>query len=750
MNKLIFLISLLFVSFWSFGQEIPISNSTFEGCGGFLLDTGIAFNDYQNNENFTMTLCAEAPETILNLYWNSFNLGTGDSMTIYDGENTSAPEIGVFTGVDLQTTDITSSLDGCLTLVWSSDASDTGNFSAEITCGPPCIRPIVDVNIDSELPWRICVDEEITLDGSPTIFADGTLLDTHTWDFGDNTTDMVNWPSVTHSYSVAGAYVIQLFVVDDNNCNSGNTIDVLIEVSTTPSFEGTSPDILSCLGSEVSLEGAVTPIEWSTVPSSDFGGALFIPDDQSQCFSSEILVTGFLADQEVVQESDLVNFFINFEHSYMGDLTLTFLCPNGQSLLVHSNQGGGSFLGEPVDEDSTPLIEGVGYDYFWAPDAALGTWGEEAGGTLTLESGTYSSESDWSNLIGCPLNGIWAVEICDNLFSDNGFIFDWALTFDPSLYPEDLSFTPSIGVDCDSTFWTVDDGPIETLDDCNNMVTGFTEAGEYLYTFHALDNHGCEYTTDVNVEISELAASAEGNFTICPEQSLSMNSSVEFNDSPLPNMIYEWTPVAFLSADNNVNPNVSNVTDVTTYTFTAYPDGFPECASSTEITVTPIAGPVADIDATDWCPENQSILSTVNYNLLDSVNWTLLETLEGLGNEPNLLATESGTFVLTAFGCGIQDTDTLFVQEIPCDVFIPNIFTPNGDELNNTFQIDGIEFQKNAHLIVYNRWGGVVFEDTSYDGLWDPKGEEVSDGTYFYILTLESGESFDGTITILR
>jgi gliding motility-associated-like protein len=748
MNKLLLLISLLCVSFCSLGQEIAIANGSVQGCGGFLLDTGVAFSDYQNNENFTMTLCAEAPETILNLYWNSFNLGTGDSMTIYDGDDTSAPEIGVFTGTDLQTTDVTSSINGCLTLVWISDATDTGNFSAEIACGPPCIRPLVGVNIDSELPWRICVDEEIILDGSPTVFADGTSIATHTWDFGDNTTDIESWPLVTHSYSVAGAYVIQLFVVDDNNCNSGNTIDVLVEVSTTPSFAGTSGDVLSCLGSEVSLEGMVTPVEWSTAPSANFGGALFIPDDQSQCFTSEILVTGFLAGQEIIQESDLINFFINFEHSYMGDLTLTFLCPNGQSLLVHANQGAGTFLGEPVDDDGAPDLEGVGYDYYWAPDATLGTWGEESGGTLA--SGTYSSESPWSNLIGCPLNGIWAVEICDNLGSDNGFIFDWSLAFDPSLYPENLSFTPSIGADCDSTFWTVNDGPIATLEDCNDMVTEFTEAGEYLYTFHAMDNHGCEYTTDVNVEVSELAVSADGDFTICPGQSVSMNSSVGFNNSVLPNIVYEWTPGVFLTADDNVNPDVSDVTGVTTYTFMAYPAGFPECASSTEITVIPIDSPVADIAATEWCPGDQSILSAVNTNLLDSVNWTLLDPLEGLGNEPSLITTEGGTFVLTAFGCGIQVTDTLVVQEVPCDVFIPNIFTPNGDEFNNTFQIEGIEFQDNAHLVVYNRWGGIVFEDTKYDGLWDPKGGEVSDGTYFYVLTLESGEAFDGTITILR
>jgi gliding motility-associated-like protein len=444
-------------------------------------------------------------------------------------------------------------------------------------------EPIVDVSIDSELPWMICVDEEITLDSSPTFFTEGTSLANFTWDFGDNTTDVLSWPVVTHSYSDAGAYFIQLFVVDDNGCNSGNAIDVLVEVSTAPSFEGTSVDLLSCLGSEVSLMGIVSPVEWITSPSS--------------------------------------------------------------------------------------------------------------------------------------------------------------------------SFTPSIGTDCDSTFWTVGAGPIFTLEDCNDMVTEFTEVGEYLYTFHAVDNHGCEYTTDVNVEISELIASVEGDFSICPEQSISMNSSAEFNNSVLPNIIYEWIPGAFLTADDDVNPDVFDVTETTEYTFTAYPAGFPECASSTDITISLLDGPVAGINATEWCPGDQSLLSAVNFNLLDSVNWALENpdgSLLGLGNEPILIATEGGTFVLTAFGCGIQDTTTLPVQEISCDVFIPNIFTPNGDEFNNTFQIEGIEFQDNAHLVVYNRWGGIVFEDTKYDGLWDPEGGEVSGGTYFYVLTLESGETFDGTITILR
>jgi len=461
MKKLITLsLSVLFFSVVQ-AQENPISNSTLTTCGGFLVDTGLSAGDYGNNENFTMTVCAEAPETIINLYFNLFQLGTGDSMTIYDGDDTSAPLIGMFEEDDLQTTDVTSTgISGCLTIVWVTHASDIGNFTAETTCGLPCERPVVAVDVASDNPWRICVDEEISLDGSPTTFADGTALESFTWDFGDNTTNTTDWPIVTHSFSAPGAYLVQLYVTDDNECSNGNLIDVLVEVSTTPDFSETTEDLLLCLGQELELNGAVTPVEWSASPSSNFGGALFIPDDQTQCFGSEIIVSGFSAGQEVTQVSDLVDFFINFEHSFMGDLTITFLCPSGQSIIAHAQGGGGTFLGEPVDNDGTPDIEGVGYDYYWAPDATLGTWDDESGGTLA--SDIYSTVGDWDDLIGCPLNGIWSIEICDSWGSDNGFIFDWAVTFDPSLYPEDLSFTPSIGADCDSTFWSSNNGPLST------------------------------------------------------------------------------------------------------------------------------------------------------------------------------------------------------------------------------------------------------------------------------------------------
>ncbi|MFK7756900.1 MAG: gliding motility-associated C-terminal domain-containing protein [Flavobacteriales bacterium] len=818
-------------------SEVAIANTTLEGCGGFLVDTGLSAADYSNNENISMTLCPEDGETIINLYWNLFLLGEGDSMTIYDGEDDTAPLIGVFTGNDLQTTDVTSdNPSGCLTLVWVSDESDVGDFTAEISCGLPCVRPVAEVDIPSDLPWRICVGEEITLDASPTVFAEGTSLSSFTWDLGDNTTNTESWPILTHSYDEPGAYLIQLYVTDDIDCNSGNTTDILVQVSTTPSFDGTTQDVLSCLGAEVTLEGVVTPQQWNTSPSSNFGGALFIPDDQDQCFDSEIFVSGFNPGQEVESIDDLVNFFINFEHSFMGDLTITFLCPNGQSVIAHAQGGGGTYLGEPVDIDGQPNDEGVGYDYYWEPNAENGTWEDESFGVSPLPSGAYSTVSSMEDLIGCPLNGIWTVEICDSWASDNGFIFDWAVTFDPSLYPEDLSFTPSIGIECDSTFWTAETAPVNLESDCNFTSATFTEVGVYDYTFHAVDNHGCEYTTDIQVEVSDFEVTAEQDFLVCPGQEFDLNSSLNFNGSALENMTFQWTPSGLLDNSDSQNAQSEAIGSPTTYSITAFPEGFEECASSDEvlvdissfsveasggsatcpnyleelnaevefsggsfdnmiynwspssllsnpniadptatgissettftvevfpegleecsvtdqITFTILPPPVIEANNSEWCPSQNTTLSVVTEGVVDSLNWTYFG--DYVSGEPVALGEFGGIYLVTVYGCGAEVVQELEVESRPCDVFVPNVFSPDGDSdgLNNSFYMIGIEYETNANLIVYNRWGTVVYEDSNYKGNWRPSADEASDGVYFYVLTLQDGREKSGTVTILR
>ena len=150
----------------------------------------------------------------------------------------------------------------------------------------------------------------------------------------------------------------------------------------------------------------------------------------------------------------------------MGDLTITFICPNGQSMAVHQQGGGGTNLGVPDQGDGTG--PGTGWDYYWSPLATNGTWADNAGFGGQLASDTYESAQPFTLLEGCPLNGTWEIEVCDSWAADDGYIFEWNINFNPELYPEPIVFTPVFGMDCDSTSW---DGPniSDESEDCNDV-----------------------------------------------------------------------------------------------------------------------------------------------------------------------------------------------------------------------------------------------------------------------------------------
>ncbi len=87
-------------------------------------------------------------------------------------------------------------------------------------------------------------------------------------------------------------------------------------------------------------------------------------------------------------------------------------------------------------------------------------------------------------------------------------------------------------------------------------------------------------------------------------------------------------------------------------------------------------------------------------------------------------------------GC---DTATVYVYIACEELTIFNALSPNGDDLNEVFYIDGIEDYPNNYLCVFNRWGNRVYEKEGYNNEWhgDWEGNFLPDGTYFYILKLD-------------
>ncbi len=96
--------------------------------------------------------------------------------------------------------------------------------------------------------------------------------------------------------------------------------------------------------------------------------------------------------------------------------------------------------------------------------------------------------------------------------------------------------------------------------------------------------------------------------------------------------------------------------------------------------------------------------------------------------------------------CGLSDTSR--VAAIVCETEIPNIFSPNNDGFNDRFVIKGTQGFPGSRLEIYNRWGGLVYARDNYDDSW--RGEDLAEGVYIYIYYRDDGETFTGTVTLVR
>ncbi len=118
-------------------------------------------------------------------------------------------------------------------------------------------------------------------------------------------------------------------------------------------------------------------------------------------------------------------------------------------------------------------------------------------------------------------------------------------------------------------------------------------------------------------------------------------------------------------------------------------------------------------------------------------------------NDSVFCASETGKYYLTAKNiCGVW-SDSIFIGSKYCgDIYIPNIFTPNGDGINDVFIIKGIENEV-WKLEIFNRWGNRVYLSLDYNNDW--QGKDLKSGVYYYILTnTETKRLYKGTVRLLK
>lgn len=113
---------------------------------------------------------------------------------------------------------------------------------------------------------------------------------------------------------------------------------------------------------------------------------------------------------------------------------------------------------------------------------------------------------------------------------------------------------------------------------------------------------------------------------------------------------------------------------------------------------------------------------------------------------------EAGDFVYTVTadvdGCE-QSAQVLVTVQIPITVF--NTFTPNGDGFNDQWIIQGIDRFPDAEVLVYSRWGQLVYRSRNFTG-WD--GGNLPTAVYYYVIDLNplgfDTRPITGSVTLVR
>lgn len=293
---------------------------------------------------------------------------------------------------------------------------------------------------------------------------------------------------------------------------------------------------------------------------------------------------------------------------------------------------------------------------------------------------------------------------------------------------------------------------------CNNYNWNgqtYTSSGQYMY--QTINTLGCDSTAVLNLTVN-LSNGYVANVSACDSyswngqnyttsgqysyqtvNSLGCDSMLILNLELSPNLSTSETIwVCELSETTTIVQNYLSATgcdSIHTIYYILLPDAERAQALFSCEPDQIVSLPSAGIQLT-----NQSLqASGFLWNFGETVSWTN-------EFEPSYTYTEIGQFVITLIANnGYNCPDTAIHQIIVKEdlfLYVPNAFTPDGDELNNLFlpivsgDFDPYDFQ----FLIFNRWGQIVFESKNNEVGWDGRyGESYApNGVYTWIVKIKS------------
>lgn len=271
-------------------------------------------------------------------------------------------------------------------------------------------------------------------------------------------------------------------------------------------------------------------------------------------YSVPFAFTGYADTAHVNSAQDIRYVRINMEHSYSSDLYINLTCPNGQKadilrcggtyiaslhsecsvniplnsfgwqLGMGNNTSADTRFGLPYQNNDIPdnylcdrtypeNVPGVGWNYCWSQndnysyaggDGSLIYRNENAhyaipgnksfdSSNVAVGSQFYHPDDSFDSLVGCPLNGVWHIEVMDGMDTENGYIFECELAL-----PEDIQtveFADEVQVEVE--------GPWVTATSDSTFVFSppvtLSHDTTVNYSFHYHNQFGCSYDTVIEV-----------------------------------------------------------------------------------------------------------------------------------------------------------------------------------------------------------------------------------------------------------
>ena len=171
-----------------------------------------------------------------------------------------------------------------------------------------------------------------------------------------------------------------------------------------------------------------------------------------------------------------------------------------------------------------------------------------------------------------------------------------------------------------------------------------------------------------------------------------------------------------------------------------------------------------DISSSTTCD-----FETINFNVSQVEN-PIIDSVKSDGNNIIISTSKTGNFEYSLDGTNFQSSNifinvpgrlyTVYVKQENCSIgataqhqhfYIPKFFTPNGDTVNDTFELKGIEFYSYSQVSIFNRYGKLLKNAVNSPFSWDGtfNNQLLLTGDYWFVIIIDS-QKFTGHFTLKR